>query len=110
LLLAAKELRSSRFLAQFHRLDVLILDELGFIPFSQEGGQALFQLCSELHERVSMVVTTRLRFGEWDTIFGNERMTAAFLDRLTYKSHIMPFDMIRTSLYSGKRQVWVGRT
>jgi DNA replication protein DnaC len=91
LLLAAKELRSSRFLAQFHRLDVLILDELGFIPFSQEGGQALFQLCSELHERVSMVVTTNLRFGEWDTIFGNERMTAAFLDRLTYKSHILEF-------------------
>ncbi len=52
---------------------------------------ALFQLCSELHERVSMVVTTNLRFGEWNTIFGNERMTAAFLDRLTYKSHILEF-------------------
>ena len=70
---------------------MLILDELGFIPFSQEGGQALFQLCSELHERVSIVLTTNLRFGEWNTIFGNERMTAAFLDRLTYKSHILEF-------------------
>jgi len=91
LLAAAKELRSSRFMAPFRKLDLLILDELGFLPVAQDGGQLLFQLCSDLHERVSIIVTTNLRFGEWDTIFNNERMTAAFLDRLTFKSHILEF-------------------
>lgn len=91
LLAAAKELRSSRFIAHFRRLDLLILDELGYVPFSQERGQALFQLCSELHERVSIIVTTNLRFGEWKSIFGDDKITAAFLDRLTYKSHILEF-------------------
>jgi DNA replication protein DnaC len=91
LLVAAKELRSSRLLATFRKLDLLILDELGFLPVAQDGGQLLFQLCSDLHERVSIIVTTDLRFMDWNTIFHDERMTAAFLDRLTFKSHILEF-------------------
>lgn len=91
LLTAQKDLRLSRFLAQFSKLDLLVLDELGFIPFSKDGAQLLFQLCSELYERVSLMITTNLRFVDWNTIFGDERMTAALLDRLTHKAHILEF-------------------
>jgi DNA replication protein DnaC len=88
---ARKDLRLSKFLAQLTRHDLIVLDEFGFLPFSTDGAQLLFQVCSELYERVSILLTTNLRFKEWNTIFGDERMTAAFLDRLTHKSHIIEF-------------------
>ena len=91
MLAAQKELRLSRMIAQLGKLDVLLLGELGFIPFAKDGAQLLFQLCSELYERVSMIVTTNLRFADWNTIVGDERMTAALLDRLTHKGHILEF-------------------
>jgi DNA replication protein DnaC len=89
LLSAQKDLRLSKFTAQITKLDLVVLDELGFIPFTKDGAQLLFQVCSDLYERVSIIVTTNLRFGDWNLIFGEERMTAALLDRLTHRAHII---------------------
>jgi DNA replication protein DnaC len=83
--------RLSKFIKPLTKLDLVVLDELGFIPFSKEGGQVLFQLCSDLNERVSIIITTNLRFADWNGIFGDEIMTTSLLDRLTSKGHILEF-------------------
>jgi len=70
---------------------VIVLDELGFIPFSPTGAHLIFQFCSALYQRVALVVTTNLRFADWTQVFGDERLTAALLDRLTHKAHILEF-------------------
>ena len=86
LIKAQQEYQLSRVMAQFGKLELLVLDELGFIPFTQTGAQLLFQVCSALYERVAVIITTNLRFAEWSTIMGgDERMSAALLDRLTHK-------------------------
>ena len=91
LLLAQEQHRLSKFLAVALKQNLIVLDELGFIPFSTAGAQLLFQFCSSLHERVALMVTTNLKFADWVQVFGNEQLTAALLDRLTHKAHILEF-------------------
>jgi DNA replication protein DnaC len=87
----------SRMIQRYSAYEVLILDELGYVPFSREGAELLFQVLAERHERKSIIITTNLGFADWTKIFGEANLTAALLDRVTHKAYIIncPWDSHR---------------
>jgi DNA replication protein DnaC len=89
-LIEAREERDlQRLVQRYARYDLLILDELGYIPFSKEGAELLFQVLAERQEKGSVIITTNLGFADWTQVFGDPVMTAALLDRLTHRAHIV---------------------
>jgi DNA replication protein DnaC len=89
LLQAQDEHRLNRVIANALKLDLIVIDELGFIPFSAGGAHALFTFCSEVYERLAMILTTNLKFADWIQVLNDERLTAALLDRITHHAHIL---------------------
>lgn len=81
----------TRFRNKLKKLDMLILDEVGYVPFSQTGSELLFNVIADCYEQQSVVVTTNLEFGQWTTVFGDNKLTAALVDRLVHHAHILTF-------------------
>jgi DNA replication protein DnaC len=91
LLAAQTEGKLTAFLNKALNYQLIVLDELGFIPFTSLGAQVMFQFCSTLYQRVALIITTNLKFADWTQVFGDERLTVALLDRLTHRAHIIEF-------------------
>jgi DNA replication protein DnaC len=87
--LAHKELRLPRVLQSLRRFDLILVDELGYLPFAKQTAELLFQFFSDRYERASIVITSNLAFAQWTQVFGNEQMTVALLDRLVHRSHVL---------------------
>lgn len=86
---AHREFRLPRLLAHYRRFDLILVDELGYLPFGQQTAELLFQFFSDRYERASVGITSNLAFAQWTQVFGQEQMTAALLDRLVHRSHIL---------------------
>ena len=86
---AHKELRLPRLLTQYRRFDLILVDELGYLPFAKQTAELLFQFFSDRYERASVAITSNLAFAQWTQVFGNEQMTVALLDRLVHRSHVL---------------------
>jgi DNA replication protein DnaC len=86
---AQSERKLSRVIQKYARYGLVVLDELGYVPFSKESAELLFQVLAERHERGSVIITTNLGFADWTRVFGDATLTAALLDRLTHKAHII---------------------
>ena len=89
LLEAGSQLKLGKLESTIAKCDLIVLDELGFVPFSKEGAEALFTFCSSRYERGSLIITTNLDFARWKEIFGDDALTGALLDRLTHRCHIL---------------------
>ena len=86
---ARDEKTLARAVKRYAGYGLLIIDELGYVPFSKEGAQLIFQILAERHERKPVMITTNMGFGDWTQIFGDPSMTAALLDRITHKAHVI---------------------
>ena len=103
------EIRENRSLQRLHkqleRLDLLILDELGYVPFAKAGAELLFDVVARAYERSSLIVTTNLPFENWTEVLGSERLTGAMLDRLTHRVHILEANGESYRLADAKRRL-----
>ena len=105
-LLEAREDRSvQRVLKQLERQDLIVLDELGYVPFSKAGAELLFDVVSRAYERPRLIVTTNLPFEQWPEVLGSERLTGALLDRLTHRVHILEANGTSDRLQDAKKRL-----
>jgi DNA replication protein DnaC len=104
LLLARAELRVPKLLRQYALFDLVLVDELGYVPFNQEAAQLLFTFFADRYETRSTALTTNLPFAHWSRVFGEETMTVALLDRLTHRSHVLLFNGESYRMRESKRR------
>ncbi len=95
----------ARFYRQLGRLQLIVLDEMGYVPFSKAGAELLFEMVSRAYERTSLIVTTNLPFESWIEVMGNERMTGALIDRLTHRVHILEANGASFRLAESKKRL-----
>jgi DNA replication protein DnaC len=88
---ALKQDKLASFRRRFEKVDLIILDEMGYLPFSKEGSELLFQLIAEWYEQKSLIITSNLEFSQWNRIFTDSRLTAALVDRLIHHAHVLTF-------------------
>ena len=79
------------FLENLRRVELIVVDEIGFVPLHKDAAELLFQVISDCYERRSLIITSNLEFSQWNTVFGDSRLTAALIDRLIHHSHIVIF-------------------